>query len=204
MRATSRSEPPRRYVALGDSFSAGATGSDAPGFADRLAELMGVASFRNLAVAGARTPDVVSEQLLPAITLAPDAISVVCGGNDALLAVRPDVEAHAGGLDRIFTTLRLALPGIRIVTATTPDPSRFLGLRPRSAARVSAAIDAVNNATRTTARRHDVPLLELATHPEAAVRGNYDRDGYHPAPAATNRTAAAFARLFGTPIPEAS
>jgi phosphatidylinositol alpha 1,6-mannosyltransferase len=199
--ATSRSEPPRRYVALGDSFSAGAAGSDAPSFADLLADLLREANpragYHNLAVAGSCTGDVAAGQLLPAIALGPDVVTVVCGANDALLSVRPDVGAHAAGLERILATLRLALPGARLATATTPDPARFIGLRPRSAARVSAAIEAVNHATRTAARRYRVPLLDFAAHPEAGVRGNYDRDGYHPAPAASHRAAEAFAALLG-------
>src|SRR4051812_9163316 len=137
MGATSHSERPRRSVALGDSFSSGAADSDVRGFADRLAQLLGAPEYRNLAVAGARTIDVVHQQLLPAVALEPDAVTVVCGANDALLSTRPDVRAHAAGLDRAFSTLRLALPGVRIATATSPDPARFLGLRPRSAARVS-------------------------------------------------------------------
>jgi lysophospholipase L1-like esterase len=197
MRATSRSNGPRRYVALGDSFSAGAASGGPPGFADRLAGLLRARDYRNLAVAGALTADVVHGQLLPALALSPDAVTIVCGGNDALLSVRPDVRAHAAGFERALSTLRLALPDATIVTATTPDPARFLPLRPRSAARVSNAIAAVNDATRASALRHGVPMLDLAAHPEAEVRANYDSDGYHPAPTAAARTAEAFARLFG-------
>jgi hypothetical protein len=78
-----------------------------------------------------------------------------------------------------------------------PDPARFLPLRPRSAARVRAAMEAINEATRASASRHGVALLDIAAHPEAGVRGNYAGDGYHPSPGASSRTAAAFARLFG-------
>lgn len=204
MRATFHSERPRLYVALGDSFSAGAAGSDAPGFADRLAELLGAADYRNLAVAGARTRDVVERQLLPALALGPDVITLVCGGNDALQSVRPDIGAHAAGVERALGTLRLTLPGARVITATTPDPARFLGLRPRSAARVSRAIEAMNDATRRSARHHGVPLLDFAAHPDAGIRGNYDSDGYHPSPAATDRAAEAFAHLLDFDQQEAS
>jgi lysophospholipase L1-like esterase len=197
MRATSRSDRRRRYVALGDSFSAGAATGGAPGFADRLAGLLRASDYRNLAVAGACTRDVVERQLLPALALAPDAVTIVCGGNDALLSVRPDVRAHATLFERALVTLRLALPDAAIVTATTPDPSRFVQLRARSAARVSRTIAAVNAATRAGARRHGVPLLDLAAHPEAELRANYDSDGYHPSPDAAARTADAFARLLG-------
>jgi len=197
MRATSRSDGPRRYVALGDSFSAGSATGVAPGFADRLAGLLRARDYRNLAVPGACTRDVVEHQLLPALALGPDAVTIVCGGNDALLSVRPDVRAHSAGFERALATLRLALPGATIVTATTPDPARFLPLRPRSAARVTGAIAAMNDATRRSALRHGVPILDLAAHPEAEARENYDSDGYHPAPAAAARTAEAFARIFG-------
>lgn len=197
MPATSRSEPLGRYVALGDSFSAGAADSGAPGFADRLAELLAPADYRNLAVAGSRTRDVVEGQLAAALALAPDVVTIVCGANDALLSVRPDVDGHAAAIERAFATLRLALPSARIATATTPDPARFLDLRPRSAARVSRAIGALNDATRASARRHGIPLLDFAAHPEAGVRGNYDSDGYHPTPAAAERAAEAFARALG-------
>jgi lysophospholipase L1-like esterase len=185
------------YVALGDSFSAGAAAGGAPGFADRLAELLAAARYDNLAEPGATTADVVDRQLAPAIALAPDVVTVVCGGNDALLAVRPDPDAHAAGVDRLFATLTVGLPEARVATATTPDPARFLGLRPRSAARVGHAIALINQATRTSARRHGVALVDIAAHPDARDRGNYGADGYHPSPVAAERTAGAFAWALG-------
>jgi lysophospholipase L1-like esterase len=195
------SSPPRRYVALGDSFSAGAAGGGEPGFADRLAAILRMADprleYRNLAVAGARTADVAHGQLLAALALRPDAVTVVCGGNDALLSVRPDVDAHGVALERTLAALRTALPHAAVATATVPDPSRFLPLRPRSAARVRAAIEAINEATRASAALHGVPLLDIAAHPGTAERGNYADDGYHPSAAASDRTAEAFARLLG-------
>jgi lysophospholipase L1-like esterase len=140
-------------------------------------------------------------QLDAALALRPDAVTVVSGGNDALLPLRPDVAAHAAAIDCMLASLRAALPHARIVTATVPDPARFLPLRPRSAARVTRAIDAINHATRTSARRHGVRLIDLAAHPEAGVRGNYAGDGYHPSAGASQRAAEAFAQLFGISSP---
>src|SRR3954447_18579915 len=95
-----------RYVALGDSFTAGAPGSGVPSFADRLAEILREASpalgYVNLAAPGARTCEVLSSQLPVALELRPDVVSLVCGGNDALLAVRPDVQAHMTAFEEML------------------------------------------------------------------------------------------------------
>jgi lysophospholipase L1-like esterase len=197
----SRAPELRSYVALGDSFTAGAAGSRDPSFADRLAELIRDSSpeleFFNLAVPGARTLEVAAEQLPQAVALAPDVVTLVCGGNDALLAVRPDVRAHMAGVERMFDVLQAGVPHALVVAATTPDPGRFLPLRPRSAQRVSSAIERINDATLAAAARHGVPCLDFAAHPEALNPSNYAGDGYHPSAEASRRAAGAFANVIG-------
>jgi lysophospholipase L1-like esterase len=192
---------PARYVALGDSFTAGTAGSAQPSFADRLAELLREANpaleYTNLAVAGALTVEVADSQVSAALELAPDVVTIVSGGNDALLAVRPDVHSHMTAFEDALSTLSSALPDTLIATATTPDPGRFLPLRPRSAARISSAIARINDATKAAAARLSVPCLDFAAHPEALARGNYARDGYHPSADACRRAAGAFAAVIG-------
>jgi lysophospholipase L1-like esterase len=192
---------PRRYVALGDSFTAGAAGSEEPSFADRLAELLRATSpeleYSNLAVPGARTVEVAQTQLPQALSLDPDVVTLVCGGNDALLAVRPDVRSHMAACERVLETLSTQLPGAVVAVATTPDPGRFLPLRARSAERVSSAIARINDATIAAAARHGVPCLDFAAHPEALNPSNYARDGYHPSAEAARRAAGAFANVIG-------
>lgn len=192
---------PTRYVALGDSFTAGAAGAGVPSFGDRLAEILREASpelvYTNLAQPGALTTEVAAEQLPAALELAPDVVSVVSGGNDALLAVRPDVHAHMAAFEDMLETLRDRLPRAVIATATTPDPGRFLRLRPRTAARISRAIERINEATAAAAARHAVPCLDFAAHPEALARGSYAGDGYHPSAEACRRAAGAFAAVIG-------
>src|SRR2546429_4978464 len=134
MRTTSScGRGPRLQGARGRSFAAG--GFDSAGFPGRVARLLRAANpaleYRNLAVAGARTPEVVAGQLEPALELEPDVVTLVCGGNDALLAIRPDVRAHTAALERALGALRGRLPHAEIATATTPDPARFVPLRPR-------------------------------------------------------------------------
>ena len=192
---------PARYVALGDSFTAGAAGCGQPSFADRLAELLREANpaleYTNLAVAGARTVEVAASQMSTCLELAPDVVTIVSGGNDALLAVRPDVHAHMAAFEDSLEILRKELPDAVIATATTPDPGRFLRLRPRSAARISSAIDRINDATKAAAARLAIPCLDFADHPEALARGNYAKDGYHPSAEACRRAAGAFATVIG-------
>src|SRR2546429_8658297 len=103
MRTTSScGRGPRLQGARGRSFAAG--GFDSAGFADRLARLLRAANpaleYRNLAVAGARTPEVVAGQLEPALDLEPDVVTLVCGGNDAPLAIPPDGPAPTEAPER--------------------------------------------------------------------------------------------------------
>src|SRR5205085_8078378 len=114
-----------RYAALGDSFTAGAPGSGVPSFGDRLAEILREASpgldYVNLAAPGALTSEVLSRQLPVAVEARPDVVSIVCGGNDALLEVRPDVRAHMAAFEQMLSTVRAQLPDAVVATATTPD-----------------------------------------------------------------------------------
>ncbi len=203
MQATSRSEATaaHRYVALGDSFTGGAAGSDEAGFADHLADLLRPANpsldYRNLAEAGAMTSEIVARQLGPAVAAKPDVVTIVCGGNDALLSARPDVGAHLVAFESALEIVRSQLPGAALVTATVPDPARFLALRERSAARISHAIDQINEATSAAAARHGVPCLDFARHPHTSVREMYAADGYHPSRSANRLAAEAFAEVLG-------
>ncbi|HET7761625.1 MAG TPA: SGNH/GDSL hydrolase family protein, partial [Phycicoccus sp.] len=92
-----------RYVAIGDSFTEGMSDPDPErpdvyvGWADRLAHhLDAVAAeahlpfgYANLAVRGRKLDDVVGPQLDAALTMQPDLVSMVGGGNDLL---RPAVD----------------------------------------------------------------------------------------------------------------
>ena len=122
-----------RYVALGDSFTEGMSDEDPAragayvGWADRLAmQLAAVAaghdeSFRyaNLAVRGRLLADVVGPQLDRAVSLGPDLVSMVGGGND-LLRPGVDVDDIASRLDA--AVVRLRETGADVMLATPVDP----------------------------------------------------------------------------------
>ncbi|HEX6458121.1 MAG TPA: SGNH/GDSL hydrolase family protein [Thermoleophilaceae bacterium] len=200
MRATSRSEF-SRYVAIGDSFTAGAPGLDAR-WPDELAAELEPSEYHNLGVAGATTSEVADRQLDPCVELEPDLVTVVCGVNDVLLSVRPDIEAHAEALERIFRTIRERLPDATIVTVTTPPIAEHIGLRPRSRRRVEQGIRQLNEISRMLSRRYGVLCLEWGDHPLASRRENFAADGFHPSLTGIRRAARACAQaLAGHRIP---
>ena len=182
------------YVAMGDSFTAGLE----PGqtrWADELARELG-AHYVNLASVGATSELVELEQLERALELEPDVVTLVCGANDVLFDTRPDPEAYAARLSRMFTRLRRELPNAQIVPATYPDISRFLKLRPRTRARVVEGMERFNSAIRSVARRHDVVVMESFDHPAATARETYAADGFHPSPEGHRAAAREFLRAL--------
>jgi phosphatidylinositol alpha 1,6-mannosyltransferase len=166
------------YVAMGDSFTAGVD-PEAPRWPDELARSLG-GRYENLAVVGATSEHVELDQLERALELEPDVVTLVCGANDVLLCTRPDPDAYAARLSRMFARLRRERHGVVIATATYPDVSQFLRLRPRSRIRVERGMRRFNAACRAVARRHHVVLLEGFDHPAAAQRSTFADDGFHP------------------------
>jgi phosphatidylinositol alpha 1,6-mannosyltransferase len=184
------------YVAMGDSFTSGLTAGE-PRWPDEVARGLGAGTrYENLAWVGATSADVEEKQLVRALELEPDVITLVCGANDVLESVRPDSGAYAERLSRMFARLRSEAPRAAVVTATYPDLSRFLDLRPRTRARVQLGMRRFNAACRRVAERHDVALLEGFDHPAARERGTYADDGFHPSAEGHRRAAAAFLRAL--------
>jgi lysophospholipase L1-like esterase len=185
------------YVALGDSFTAGSVPGE-PRWADEVARALGPDTrYENLAWVGATSADVENEQLDRALELGPDVVTLVCGANDVLLSVRPDADEYAHRLGRMFARLRREAPEADVVTATYPDISRFLDLRPRTRARVEKGMRVFNAACRAVARKHGVALLEGFDHPAAADRGTYADDGFHPSEEGHRHAAMEFLRALG-------
>ncbi len=174
---------PRCYVAMGDSFTAGADCPKGRRWPDLLADHLWRARddvhYSNLAVNGATSASVLS-QVPAALELEPDLVSIVCGGNDALLSLRPDVDAYRSNLRQIMLRLRATLPGAVLVTATCPSAWSFLGLRPKTRARVEGAAAELNRATRSLAETYGAICVDLADHPGLEDPENFSDDGLHP------------------------
>lgn len=174
----------RAYAALGDSFTAGRDSVDAERWADLLAAGMRRVNpglrYENFAVDGATSAEVLEGQVGPALALAPDFVTVICGANDVLLSTRPDVSGYAERIEEIFTRLRAGAPGRALVTATAPESWHFMEMRPRTERRLIEATTELNEVTRATAERFDVLCLPIAGHEALRDPDTFSADGLHP------------------------
>lgn len=156
-----------RYVAVGDSFTEGLSdpdpgGEDAyVGWADRLAlQLDAVAEaehlpfgYANLAVRGRTLADVVGPQLDAAMTMAPDLVSMVGGGND-LLRPSVDLDGLASRLEDAVVRIRATGADVLLATPTdTRDAGVFRAIRTRHAVHAANVF--------TIAQRHGCAVLNL-------------------------------------------
>lgn len=176
------------YVALGDSLTHGTDPEREGRWPDAVAAALGC-RYTNLARIGATSREVEDEQLDQALVLRPDLVSLICGANDVLEAVRPEAGAFADRLARMFLRLRTASPSALILTATYPDLSRFVDLRERTRRRVTRGIEDFNIACRAVAAQHGVLVLEWADHPKTGDPAYRAADGFHPSPAGHRRAA---------------
>ncbi|MBE1464919.1 SGNH/GDSL hydrolase family protein [Kibdelosporangium phytohabitans] len=101
--------PWSRFAVIGDSLSAG-TGDPTPGYAglgwsDRLAGILRDVrpdlSYLNVAVVGARTPDVLEQQVDRMVDFAPDLLHLPSGAND-IVRREPDFAQIERDLRRLY------------------------------------------------------------------------------------------------------
>ncbi len=188
--------PIKTVVVMGDSTGAG-VGAEVAGdaYATVLAQRLARESntrirLVGLAVSGARTADVLDEQVPQALDVDADVYLVAIGANDvthltALDSVREDTAA---------VVRRLRATGTPVVVASAPDmraPAFAEPLRSIVGWRGRAVTEATEEAARAEGA-DVVPLADrtrsfFADHPETA----YSPDDFHPGPAGYARWAAA-------------
>lgn len=187
------------YVAIGDSFTEGPDCPPERRWADRLAAALREANpelrFENLAVEGAPSTEVLNGQLDRAVELAPDLASIICGANDVLLSVRPDIDAYAENFHTMLDRLIDANPRVAVFTATIPAGWETLEMRPRTRRRVVDNLKALNQRTRDIAAERSLPLIDVALHPQLPDPENFGSDGLHPSELGHKRAAGAFREL---------
>jgi lysophospholipase L1-like esterase len=110
---------PLTYVVMGDSTAAGQGGNYENGIALSTARALAATrrvSMTNLAVSGARTSDVLRDQLAAAASLRPDVALISLGANDvihltSLRAVRRDLLEIVRGLRKGNASMAIVLTG---------------------------------------------------------------------------------------------
>ncbi|MBK5232422.1 MAG: SGNH/GDSL hydrolase family protein [Thermoleophilia bacterium] len=187
------------YAALGDSFTAG-NGCDPTErwsdlFADGLRASNPRLNYVNLARDGADSHDVL-EQVPKAINHRPDLVTLVCGANDVILNLRPDIGSFSARLELMLDRLRRALPDAAILTATYPVGWCLEGIGPRTQARIHSGMTDLNLAIRDVSAALSVPCLDVVDHPGIGDPGNFESDGLHPSPAGHRHAAAEFRRAI--------
>lgn len=176
------------WVVLGDSAAqgVGASGHDR-GYVGQLRERLGAADGRdwrvlNLSRSGARTREVVDVQLPAArerlAGRAPDLLTAVVGGNDAL---RTREAAWRTAVADLCTALP---PGAVVATVAR-------GVLERKTARVNALV-------RACAAEHGLRVADLWAHTGPPYRGLYF-DGFHPNDSGYRQWTAALAAALELP-----
>lgn len=191
-------------VVMGDSFSEGMQDDLGPdgrhlGWADRvaagLARSSGPLRYANLAVRGRLLDEVVAGQLPLALELRPSLATFHAGANDVL---RPRT-AISGVLSRYDDAVgRLREAGVATLVFTAIERAGGTG---RTADRLAARFAAFNDGVRSTARRHDALLVDVAAAVAMQDRRMFHEDRLHLAPEGHVRVAAAVLETLGITDP---
>jgi len=154
--------PWSRFVAIGDSFTEGVGDPEAEspgglrGWADRFAEVLARHdedfAYANLAVRGKLIRQICDEQLMAAIDLRPDLVSVCAGGNDV---IRPGADPDAVAVQLDYMLRKLRETGATVLVFTGVDVAFqpvFRSMRGRVAI--------YNENIRKSAQRHDCVVVD--------------------------------------------
>lgn len=175
----------QRYVALGDSLSAGVSdwgqGNPAHGFTALLADLLRQSApelhFTNLGAGGARTADVLHRQLDAALALQPDLVTLIVGANDLPGTA---TEIFQREYSDLIGRLRMGGPEL-VLVANIPEMAQLL---PEQYATYRFALrERVRQFNRIIAditAAHGVPLVDLYSSQAALDPRNLSSDGVHP------------------------
>ena len=171
----------KRLVTLGDSFTEG-VGDDDPaapngvrGWADRVAEQLAAREpdfrYANLAIRGKLLPQVLAEQLEPALAMEPDLVSLYAGGNDLM---RPKVDIDAMLVDYETAVARIRATGARLILFTGVD-----GVEDPLFRTIRGRVAIYNELVRGIAARHDALVVDLWSMRQLCDRRFWAPDRLH-------------------------
>ncbi len=190
-----------RYVAIGDSSTEGLDDPDGRGgyrgWANRLAAHIAAAQpggllYANLAVRGRMTKEIRREQLVPALAMHPDLVTVFSGVNDVVRR-RCDVAAVARETERMLAAF--ADTGATVLTITMPDLSDVAPL----ARLIRDRVLALNDRVRAACARTEALCVDLERAPVTSDLRLWSDDRLHASSEGHARIAAALAQALGLP-----
>jgi lysophospholipase L1-like esterase len=192
----------KSFVALGDSFTEGLgdpyEDGTLQGWADRFARELAATSaglvYANFAIRGKLLRQVVTEQIPPAVALAPDLVSLAAGGND-LLRRKADPDDLAATFELAVASLRAA--GSQVIVFTGFDPGHFPVLR-----LIRGRAAAFNDRLRDIAQRHDCLHVDLWSMNVLADPRMWSADRLHLAAEGHRRVALRTCEVTGLAVPE--
>lgn len=178
-----------RYLAMGDSASEG-VGDDVDGlacrswtelFAEQLAESGAPLEYRNVALRGSVTADVLRDQAPVLETFRPDLVSVTVGANDARVNEWTP-KAFADDFSTLLAAIRAT--GAMTLTATYADIRGLIEFSrhtiPDSWRMYFERMQQVNRVIREVSARFGARVVEME-HSEASTDSSYiSRDFTHP------------------------
>jgi lysophospholipase L1-like esterase len=201
--ASARGPGWRRFVALGDSLTAGRgdLGSDGRhiGWARRLADMLSErcpapCELTNLAVDGADVTTVLDRQLPRVAGLGPDLVSLTVGMNDVRLR-EFDPNAFTAGLGKLLAAL--SATGATVLTCTLPDVSAVVALPAEYVVIAQQRLREASDIIRSEAARYRALCLDTWAMPDAATDpALFTADRLHPNASGHRKLAAAFAELL--------
>ncbi len=203
-----------RYVAIGDRSTEGLDDPDGRGgyrgWANRLAAHVAAAQdgpllYANLGVRGRKTREVRKQQLLPALAMHPDLVTVFSGVND-IMRRHVNIASVAREMEQMFLAFRQI--DATVLTITMPDLS---GVTPVARLVRSRLLD-LNDRVRAACERTGTLCVDLAQTPVCADMRLWSEDRLHANSEGHRRIAAALAHRLGLaghdaswsePLPEA-
>ena len=196
----------QRYVALGDSGTEGVGDEPHPdgserGWADRLAGFLAELSpgllYANLAVRGSLAAQVHEHQLVPALTMKPDLVTVVAGTNDI---IRPRLHLDTSLAHMEEMVRDLVASGAVVVTTTFPDVSPINPVARLARKRLRY----FNDRLRAIATKRGALLVEAEDFPVRADKRMWCDDRLHLNAEGHRGLAAAMAVTLGIEIEDPS
>ncbi len=189
---------PLTFAVIGDSAASGVGDSDGHGnnlgWSYHLAKSFNEPLiFINAARPGARSAEVLEEQLPKILIHNPDLVAVVVGGND-LLRSNFNPQKFADNLRK--TLLELVSRGCTIMLLELHDPTKIVPM-PYLIGRICRRrVSAVNAATRNLAKTFGAVLMETRLQENIYAREKWHVDRMHPSKLGHQFIATQYARLL--------